>query len=595
MNSQETSFKFSPRLLEHLGISAYNSVQKCLSELCANAYDADAKEVKISLPDIIDNNAVIEVEDKGVGMSPEEISEKFLFIGRNRRAEGERTPCGRLIIGSKGIGKLAGFGIASRILIVSWKDNVQSTVKIDRNTLDDLTALSNQKLVINTNPSEHPNGTRIQLLKLHEDLHLPNKDVVRRNLFKSLPSSTDFRVLVNDIECSAEDIIGERQGFHENIPGNGEVSGFYIIANTKQKQPGLAVRVRGRIVQEPGMFGLDAQSHGFFTAQKIIGEINAEFLDPEKENDSIRDLINTTRDGFLKDSLTVQHFDEWAQNFLKKIIQGVDESETKKRTDALLKTPAIKERLDKLPAHIRGTATSVVRSIIVKLKTASDEDTGDLIEWVLRYYESNILRELVNAILSADIEETEKLSSLIQEWGLNQVNNVVGIIRTQIDIIIKLEELISSDKSKEIDLHKLIENNLWLVREGLELWSSDKPLKTVLETQVDQIYKDRQEIRPDLICKSRNQGNEAIIIEFKRPTEKVVMDHVTQALEYHALIKEHRPNMKFETFVVGRNYHSSVLAARENLESASLHLWSFEEILQKSRMRFEKILEILGR
>jgi hypothetical protein len=27
-------FKFSPRILDHLGISAYNSVQKCLSHLC---------------------------------------------------------------------------------------------------------------------------------------------------------------------------------------------------------------------------------------------------------------------------------------------------------------------------------------------------------------------------------------------------------------------------------------------------------------------------------------------------------------------------------------------------------------------------------
>jgi hypothetical protein len=64
-------------------------------------------------------------------------------------------------------------------------------------------------------------------------------------------------------------------------------------------------------------------------------------------------------------------------------------------------------------------------------------------------------------------------------------------------------------------------------------------------------------------------------------------------LEYEALIKKHRPNISFETYVVGREYGPEVLAARYKLEGASLYLWSFGEILQSARMRFEKILEIL--
>jgi hypothetical protein len=134
-----------------------------------------------------------------------------------------------------------------------------------------------------------------------------------------------------------------------------------------------------------------------------------------------------------------------------------------------------------------------------------------------------------------------------------------------------------------------------VIREGLDLWSSDKPLKKVLDEQLDRLYKDRENIRPDLICRSRDNGKEAVILEFKRPKETIVMDHVTQALEYEALLGIHRPNIAFTTYVVGRTYHPSVLAAREKLEGASLHLWSMDEILQKARMRFEKILDILGR
>ena len=75
----------------------------------------------------------------------------------------------------------------------------------------------------------------------------------------------------------------------------------------------------------------------------------------------------------------------------------------------------------------------------------------------------------------------------------------------------------------------------------------------------------------------------------------VTLDHVTQALEYEGLVKKHRPNISFTTYVIGREYNTSVLAMRDKLEGAALHLWSFEEILQRARIRFEKILEILGR
>ena len=178
---------------------------------------------------------------------------------------------------------------------------------------------------------------------------------------------------------------------------------------------------------------------------------------------------------------------------------------------------------------------------------------------------------------------------------MKQVGSVADIIRTQIQIIEKLEKLVASNDSLEIDLHKLIECNLWLIKEGLELWSSDKPLLTVLGGHIDKIYKHKEKIRPDLLALSRSDGNEAVILEFKKPSEIITREHVTQAMEYEGLIKKHRPNIAFTTFVVGRKYDNSVLAMKDKLELASLHFWSFDEILQRSRMRFEQILKILGR
>jgi len=202
---------------------------------------------------------------------------------------------------------------------------------------------------------------------------------------------------------------------------------------------------------------------------------------------------------------------------------------------------------------------------------------------------------LMRAIIGADPMDARKLELHVEELGIRQVNSVIDIAQEQVGTVQKLEVLIGSTVAREIELHKLIESNLWLIQDGLELWSSDKPLKRILEEHVTKLYKGRINIRPDLICRSRNQGVEAVIIEFKRPRETIVMEHVTQALEYEALLKKHRPNLSFTTYVVGRRYHESVLAAREKLGKACLYLWSMDEILQKARTRIQGFLGVLDR
>jgi hypothetical protein len=230
-------FTFSPRILEHLGISAYNSVRKCLAELVANSYDADAKEVLINIPDIIDENSTITISDNGIGMGPEDLTSKFLYIGRDRREEGDRTASNRLVIGSKGIWKLAGFGIASRIRLTTRHGGKISSITIDSVHLDSVLELAGHQFDISVTETELGNGTSIELLDLHSGLHLPAADVVRRHLYRTMPPQPDFFIKVNDIECSAEDVIGEKSIFSQTIPEVGGVTGYYIVANSRQTIP----------------------------------------------------------------------------------------------------------------------------------------------------------------------------------------------------------------------------------------------------------------------------------------------------------------------------------------------------------------------
>ena len=64
--------------------------------------------------------------------------------------------------------------------------------------------------------------------------------------------------------------------------------------------------------------------------------------------------------------------------------------------------------------------------------------------------------------------------------------------------------------------------------------------------------------------------------------------------QYESVIKAQRPNINFETYVMGRKYNPDVLASKHKLEKSGIYLWSFGELLQRTRARFEKILDILN-
>ena len=129
----EYAMDIEPDIVDKLGIKLYDKVSDSMAELVANAYDADAEKVTVKLPlgkylatrkedgTIDEKGYVLEVNDNGHGMTPQEANSFFLRVGRDRRHEHGQTSRekGRPVMGRKGIGKLAPFGICNKIEIIS--------------------------------------------------------------------------------------------------------------------------------------------------------------------------------------------------------------------------------------------------------------------------------------------------------------------------------------------------------------------------------------------------------------------------------------------------------------------------------------------
>lgn len=75
-------FRVDPKLAHVLGEN-YASSEKALKELIDNAWDAEATEVHVSVPNILTDSPII-VRDNGSGMKTAEVEAEYLNIARSR-------------------------------------------------------------------------------------------------------------------------------------------------------------------------------------------------------------------------------------------------------------------------------------------------------------------------------------------------------------------------------------------------------------------------------------------------------------------------------------------------------------------------------
>ena len=211
----------SLNVLEHLGINLYSNVPAVLSEIVANAWDADATEVQVTWND---EERKIVIQDNGSGMTRNDINERFLLTGYSRRSEQPgRTGLGRRPMGRKGIGKLSSFSIAEVVEVETAKDGELNAFRMDVSEIRQQMRREDD----GNNPGSYPpeplpvggidfsTGTRITLRQLKRrytkgsSAHLRQR-VARR--FAIIGERYNFRVFVDGEPVTMED-----RGYYDKI------------------------------------------------------------------------------------------------------------------------------------------------------------------------------------------------------------------------------------------------------------------------------------------------------------------------------------------------------------------------------------------
>lgn len=452
--SEETSeekklaMTFDPQTIEHLGVKMYSQLPNAIAELIANGYDAEALNVHIVLTDNEKGKSIAIIDD-GVGMSFEEINDKFLRIGRKRREEDNgMSPNGlRKVAGRKGLGKLAFFGIGNTIRIIT-KSNGQC-VDFSMNWDEILHSETNNyepKFALSDCDPKQP-GTTIILTDLKRKTGFNVEELAGSisrlfNCFSddfavdiSLNGSTPivineklrYTTLTPQFSWKVpDDIIKDKEHYFYKNNISGEL--YSTEKPLKPEMRGITLYAHGRMVNAPEFFGIGESSHFY---SYLTGWLNVDFIDEQEE-----DIISTDRQSLSWDIPLTEEL----KSYLKQLLAATERDWREKRKSERQDTIKKKTNIDvgvwfpTLSPHIKEGVEKIVNTVVENSEMEGEKQSEvvgmlhtlipEYAQYHWRHLHKNVQNASYNDYKNADyyraVEEAiKRYENLVKSKSLN--------------------------------------------------------------------------------------------------------------------------------------------------------------------------------
>lgn len=625
--------KFDIGTIKHLGLQMYSTLPPVIGELVANAWDANATHVNITIPDkpIDQKRSEIIIEDDGIGMSDKDVRERYLIIGRDRR-ERERSdktppPCNRKIMGRKGIGKFSAFGIAKEIDIESVQDKKISHFLMN---YDELLKKEDERVI--QLPQLSPTGTISKGTKitLRNIIKFKNRRIpiqtLRQGLarrFAVIGEQHNFEVVIN-----GEPISIEERNFKSKLARdeNGDlylweykdtevqdetgwtVSGWIgaldRASRDKDKKDkidtGIVLMARGKLVQEPFVFDADVGQQ--FALSYLIGELHVEFTD------EVEDTIATTRNSLVWDTEENTALKEWGKKEVNRIASMWADKRREDNERKLQEHPVylkFKEQAGEIDKKREfKQADQLVRQLILKsLDKSPDADIEDfkpVVDMFIDFWKYDSFRDMAKNIQDAEIDEPKKLLNLFREWEILEAKEMMKVTEGRIMTIKQLDKFIKTNAKEVPTLHNFIKEFPWVIDPRWTLVANEHRYSDLLrETFPESNSLPEMDRRIDFLCV--NEGTHLVVVEIKRPHSKVSMKELEQIEEYVNFVRSEidkttGPDRQYETatgyLLCGDLVDSySVRGRRNNLEKAQIYIKRYGDLLEKVRRSHTEFLE----
>ena len=557
--------QFHGRIIDSLGIQMYQSPVAAIAELIANAWDADSTTVGIDLPGTLSDVAKIVVRDNGRGMTFGECQRLYLKIGRNRRVDDgtDESPSGRPVLGRKGIGKFAGFGIAELLEVdTTSADTGERTVfRLDLADLrgdDEYVGTAAKEVpIVRRQPKDDARaknaGTTVTLKRLKLG-RAPSQSQFRDSMARRFllnQTADEFTITINGQSLPDDNaLMGVEFDFPKDYRDDERPAGLRIEGNvayevigeeedeiewrvrfTKdtigtEELRGVSVFCGIKVAQTPFFFNLTGGLSGQHGQQYVSGQVRADYLDRLGP-----DIITTERQRINWEMPECKRLEEWGQQRVKSLLgiwKARRAEEKIRRIDD--KIAPFSARLDKLNSSEKKTVSSALKKL-ARIEALSDDQFNDLSNGILTAWEGGRLRELIENVSNVgDMDEGVLLSLLAEAQVLNALH-VAEAVRAKVDIIEGLKRRVR-ERDLENAVRDYIAENPWLLSPEWETFKKEISVKRLVEEAARDAGLDDDKAwhgRVDLVLSS---GRQLLVVEFMRPGLTVDRDHVNRFQEY---------------------------------------------------------------
>lgn len=556
--------EFDIGTVKHLGLHMYSTLPPVIGELVANAWDADATRVDVTIPDaaLTDTSEII-VSDNGHGMSDELVRKAYLIVGRDRREDDgtDESPGGRPVMGRKGIGKFCGFGIANEIEVESVNDGATSRFVMNYEKLKQ--AASRREILFDALDAtgQVSKGTAVTLRGIRKyrtrRISIPG---LRRSLarrFSVISPEQNFAVAVNGIpitpqERDLQSLLGKDDDGRaylwtyndfEIVPESGwTVSGWIgALDRTSQLedgiQRGIVVMARGKLVQEPFVF--EAVVGQQYALSYLVGELHAEFVDEAE------DTIATTRNSLVWDTEANAAFKEWGQREVNKIAREWSEKRQADNEAALNRNPKYRQFKEEATSigNLRAikVADKLVREVIKKDVVASEDSQDEVIGLATDFLRFDAFWELAEEVTDANVEDPVQLMRLFREWEVVEAKEMAKVTNGRIAAITQLQHLIDSDALEVPTLHNFLKEFPWVLDPRWNLIADEQTYSSLLREK----YPESDELpeadrRIDFLCV--RESEQLVVVEIKRPGKRAGLKELDQIEQYVHFMRDYVSN-----------------------------------------------------
>ena len=568
-NSVEYTMTITLNVLNNLGINLYSNVPAVLSEVVANSWDADATKVDIKIePD----NIII--TDDGDGMTRDDINDKYLMVGYERREgkENELTNRGRSVMGRKGIGKLSLLSIANIVTVEAVKGEEKNGFVM---LVEDIKDRIKQKKQIDYKPDSLPEnkitlnkkGTRIILTDLQKGVsQAPN--ALRKRLARrfSIIGSDEFDVRINEKSVTAADrgyfhniqyiwyfgdknkeyvnlckqrsshkleqhekrndtIEIEREGTKDSDKVRGWIGSVNLPKYLKSERDNLnkiAIMVRGKLAQEDILEDFpDARVY----TKYLIGEIHADFLDVDGEPD----IATSNRQDIIKDDPRYKALQKWVDIELKHIGNQWTTLRNQEGIKDARKIPAIADWLDGMGKDQKGLAYAMFGKIN-QLNMDDEKYRIHLYRQCVLIFEKLKQRSVLDKLDSVSAEDIPVLTEMFSSVDDIEAYWYYEIVHARLNVINKFCQIISENDKEKI-IQKYLYDHLWLLDPSWDRATETPSMEQNVKREFDKIDpNDYPNFNPDLDndenlgridIKYKKTSGKHIIIELKRASIKL--------------------------------------------------------------------------